>query len=466
MKRTLGWFVVLLCGVLLLPWILPKGSSPTATSSSKGETSGASIRLPLLRLEIEQAYRLAFEKPETTTITDREILLHHDRLRRLASNPDLWVFLGRLWIRKARQSSQPRLYKNAEASAQIALRVFPDHTEALNLLALVAFQEQDFQRAKRIAFHVLAKNPQNVIALGTLSDAHLERGEITEAEAAAKQMLQIKPNLPSYSRTSYLHWLHGRTAEAKATIRLAFDAGRSQTDREPTAWVLAQAALYFWHEGDYDGALAGIDLALGHFPGYPFALLVKGRILLGLRRTKEALVFLEASFKRRETAEAAWHLLSALTLEGQAKEAESYWPWLKEKGFREDARTVALALASASRDLPLADRLLTEEGTKRPDLFTSNVQALLLLRQGRKTEALEASKKALLLGTKDASLWLHHGLILHALGQIEDGQAWLRKALQTNHAANPLLALEAQKLLPASQPSPPPASSKEAPKRE
>src|SRR5258708_18029883 len=93
-------------------------------------------------------------------------------------------------------------------------------------------------------------------------------------------MVDLKPNLPAYSRASYLRWLQGDGPAAKEFIRRAIDAGNDSHDPEPRAWTIVQSALYFWHEGDYAGADAGFELALSAVTDYPPALVGRARVAL------------------------------------------------------------------------------------------------------------------------------------------------------------------------------------------
>ena len=58
--------------------------------------------------------------------------------------------------------------------------------------------------------------------------------------------------------------------------------------------------------------------------------------------------------------------------------------------------------------------------------------AWALARTGRCEEALGWSKRSLRLGTRDASLFFHRGMIERCLGRDADARRWFRLALDTN----------------------------------
>src|SRR5262249_29983188 len=153
---------------------------------------------------------------------------------------------------KARASTDPGFYASAGASAEMALAIDPRHAPARNLKALVAMNDHRFADARDEAAQILARDPEDLLALGTMRDALLALGRFGEALASAQTRMDLKPNLPSYTRAAHLRWLQGDVATAKAFLKRAIDA-RDERDPEPGAWVITSAAMLFWHEGDYAG---------------------------------------------------------------------------------------------------------------------------------------------------------------------------------------------------------------------
>src|SRR5262249_16680422 len=158
------------------------------------------------------------------------------------------------WARKARESADPGYYLQAEACAEVALDLDPASALALDLMALVRLNDHRFADAAVLARRVLAREPAHPPALGTPSDARLELGASGAGGEGAQRMVDLKRNLASYVRAAHLRWLHGDAATAKKMLRLAIDAGAGGHDPEPRAWAIVQAAMLFWHEGDYAGA--------------------------------------------------------------------------------------------------------------------------------------------------------------------------------------------------------------------
>src|SRR6185295_4711873 len=112
---------------------------------------------------------------------------------------------------------------------------------------------------------------------------------------AAQKLIDLRPDMSSYSRASYLRWLQGDRTNAKRFIRYALN-GRDARDPEPTAWTLAQAGTLYWNEGDYEGADLVFTEALNWLPNYPAALVGRARVALSRNQPKSAVDFLEKAY--------------------------------------------------------------------------------------------------------------------------------------------------------------------------
>jgi tetratricopeptide (TPR) repeat protein len=69
---------------------------------------------------------------------------------------------------------------------------------------------------------------------------------------------------------------------------------------------------------------------------------------------------------------------------------------------------------------------------ERPSIDGDDVLSWALARNGRCTAALHYSKRALRLGTRDATKLFHRGMVERCLGHKADAKAWFRRALSVN----------------------------------
>lgn len=395
----------------------------------------------------DRAHFLALLEPRGSDFLEVRIRELQARVRRTPSKADGWVELGQAWVRMARSSGDSQHYLSADACADVALRLSPQDRGALDLRGLMLLNGHRFEEARRLAQSVVEREPEDASAWGNLADALTDLGRYAEAVHAAQRMMDLKPNLASYARASYLLWLRGDVARAKESARLAMDAGDDRRDPEPLAWVVVQAATLFWQEGDLEGAEAGFDRALRAKPGFPPALVGKARVALAQGQPVAAAALLQQAFDARPLAETAGLLADARRLSGDGPGAEAAEQEVLREGRSGDGRTLSVYLSTHGREPDEALVLAERELATRDDIYTEDALAWALYRKGRLAEARAASDKAMALKTPDARLLYHAGAIRLALGEHGAGLALVKRALAMNPGFDPVAAPEAQALL-------------------
>jgi tetratricopeptide (TPR) repeat protein len=395
--------------------------------------------------------RLALAPSTGTTQADKSVTEAQRLVRENRAKDDHWIVLGRAWVRKARESADPGFYLNADACAQIVLERSPDQKLALDLRGLVLLNGHKFDEARALAVQVTSRHPEDPMAWGTLSDAYLEMGRYDEATSAAQTMVDLKPNLPSYSRASHLQWLRGDVVSARETVRRALDSGRAgKSDPEPGAWVFVQAASIFWHEGDFEGADAGFDKALDRIADYAPANVGKGRVAMARGDHRRAAELFDRAWKVSPLVETAWLLGDAREAMGDARGATEAYALVEREGHRTDPRTLSLFLSTKGRSAAEAEealKLAREEYEVRKDLTSEDALAWAYYRTGRIAEAKASIVKARRLGTPDARLMFHEGAIRIAAGETKQGKKLIADALKRNPAFDATGVKEAKALL-------------------
>jgi tetratricopeptide (TPR) repeat protein len=395
--------------------------------------------------------RLALNASGGTTQSDKSVGEAQKVVRENRAKDDLWIMLGRAWVRKARESADPGFYLNADACAQVVLERSPDRKLALDLRGLVLLNAHKFDEARALAVQVTSRHPEDPMAWGTLSDAYLEMGRYDEATDAAQIMVDLKPNLPSYSRASHLQWLRGDVVSAKETVRRALDAGRAgKSDPEPGAWAFVQAASVFWHEGDFEGADAGFDKALDRIADYAPANVGKGRVAMAKGDHRRAAELFERAWKVSPLVETAWLLGDAREAMGDKAGAVAAYALVEREGRRTDPRTVSLFLSTKGRsaaEVEEALKLAREEYEVRKDITSEDALAWAYYRTGHIAEAKASILKARRLGTPDARLMFHEGAIRIAAGDTKLGKKLVADALKRNPAFDATGVKEATALL-------------------
>jgi tetratricopeptide (TPR) repeat protein len=434
MRRAV--FALAMCGAFL-------GACSEASTASKPQPAPAAT----IESSADAAKRLALQPPHGSAAVDTLVASLQRSAERNPGKGDIWVVLGRAWVRKARETTDPGFYLNAKACADVALDIDPNDATALDLSGFVLLNDHRFEEARALAQRIVDAHPVDPPAYGTLSDALLELGRFDEAAAAAQTMMDLKPNLPSYSRASYLRWLQGDAQGALRNVRLAIDAGADQRDPEPRAWVLVQAAMIFWHEGDVQGADAGFDAALAQMSDYPPALVGKARVAISRGDGSGAANMLRRAYDASPLVETAWLLGDALAMAGDDAGARDAYARVERTGKQTDPRT--LALFWATKNEHAAEALSLAEGEKkvRGDVATDDAYAWALYRNGRFGEAKAAVDHALAHGTRDARLLYHAGAIRIALGESKEGRELAARAVKLQPHFDVTGAEEARRLV-------------------
>jgi tetratricopeptide (TPR) repeat protein len=422
--------------------------TPTTATTAAATTAKATAVDPDANLPPNM--RLGLQKIGGSSVAgaDKQIGDAQQAVRANPGKDESWVLLGRAWVRKARESNDPGFYLNADACAGVVLDRNPDFSLALDLRGLVLLNGHKFAEAQELAAKILAKHPDDPMAWGTSSDALLEMGRYDEATTAVQKMVDLKPNLPSYSRASHLQWMRGDVANAKSTVRAALDSGRDvKRDPEPGAWVLVQAAMIFWHEGDYEGAEAGFDKALERINDYAPANVGKGRVAMAKGEYRRAAELFDRAYKSSPLVETAWLLGDARERAGDTEGAEKAYAQVDRDGKKTDPRTLSLFLSTKNKNAEEALKLAREEYATRKDVITEDALAWALYRSGKIDEAKASITKARRLNTPDARLVYHEGAIRLAAGETKKGKELIAQALKMNKSFDATAVKEAESLL-------------------
>ncbi len=351
---------------------------------------------------------------------DREIKRLQDQARSNPDRADSMKRLGWAFIAKARLSYDPGYYKLGEQCALCIRSKNDDDPDALLLQGHILQSLHKFKDAEPIARKlVMIRNEAFDYAL--LGDVLMEQGRLDEAVGAYQKMIDLKPDLQSYTRVAHMRWLKGDLDGAIKVMRMAVTSG-SPRDSEPTAWAYTRLGIYELQAGDTEIATKSAEIAFQFAPNYAAALLLRGRILLAQGKAEEAIESLQHAATLTRLAEYEWTLADALREAGHPQAAEEVERSLIRDGAMNDPRTFSLYLATRGQQVQKALHLAQDELNTRADVFTIDALAWALNANGRVPEALEYSKKTLTEGTQDARLFYHAGRIALAAGDYADAE--------------------------------------------
>src|SRR5262245_42804493 len=133
--------------------------------------------------------------------------------------------LGQIYVQRARETGDPSYYPRAETAFKEALARDSRNLVAHVGLGSLALSRHDFRGALEWGERARAISPQTAAVLGVIADAQTELGMYPEAVATIQQMVNLRPDLASYSRVSYARELHGKTTGAIEMMQRAVNAG-------------------------------------------------------------------------------------------------------------------------------------------------------------------------------------------------------------------------------------------------
>jgi tetratricopeptide (TPR) repeat protein len=332
-----------------------------------------------------------------------------------------------------RDSGDLAFLDRAAAAARASLASAPEDRNpgGLATLARVEFESHHFAEALAMAQRAYRIDPRNLSALALTGDAQLELGDYPEAKASyAKLVRSHKAAPPIVARQARLAELHGDNAKAIALLK---------SIPQQQAWFPLRLGEIYFRTGQLEPAEAQYQAALKLAPASAPALEHLAELRGAQARYDEAIALYQQAIGLAPRAEYLQALGDLYTFMGQPDAAK---PWQQRAlaaylesvnrgnahylhhlaGFYSDVQeNPAEALRWARKDMEI-----------RHSLYAYDTLAWALYKNGEFGKARDAMQKALALGTKDAHLLYHAGLVYSRAGDLKRGQAFLKQAVAVN----------------------------------
>jgi tetratricopeptide (TPR) repeat protein len=368
--------------------------------------------------------------------TEALIQTFQDRIRRAPDNLDTYALLGQAYLQRVRETGDPSYYGKAEQVLNVALRRDPQHIEALIGQGALALARHDFRTALTLGQQAQALNPDVPRIYGVIGDAQIELGQYDAAVTTIQKMVDLRPDLSSYSRVSYMRELYGDLPGAIEAMQSAVAAGGPTA--ENTQWVRVQLGNLYVAQNDLATAEQHYQMALARSPGYAHAQAGLARIRAAQGRYPEAIELYTAATSRMPLPEYVIALGDVYAKQGDQPQAQRHYDLVRvldrlftTNGVNTDLET-ALFFADRTIDLPVSLAKARAAYTARPSIHAADVLAWTLYQSGQYAEAQHYANEALRLGTRDALKLFHAGMIAHALGQHDQARSYLQQAVDVN----------------------------------
>ena len=374
--------------------------------------------------------------------TDQVIQFYQQRVSRDPDDFAPYNQLAATYLQKARETGDPSYYNLAEKALRKSLELVsnqPAAAPALTYLAAVSLAKHQFPEALKLAQQALVLDPGNLAPNAIVGDAYIDLGEYDNASRAYERIQSQREPSSLSSRLAYVRFLHGDPQGALQLMHTAIEkAVTERVPKENLAWSYTEQGDLFFHIGKIEEAETSYQRALTTYPQYHRALANLAKVRTAQQRYPEAIALYQQALAVVPFPDYAASLGDLYAKIGSSEESEKQYNLVEYIGLlsaiNQTMYNRELALFYADHDIRLTEALALaqKELEVRQDIYTYDVLAWALYKNGKLQEARTAMREALRLGTKDARLLFHAGMISYRLEHYEEAKQYLQQALSLN----------------------------------
>lgn len=397
-------------------------------------------------------FRLAGAEQPPAQPLDAQIQTYQSFLKENPQSIPALNKLAYLYTRKVRQTVDFSYNVLAEKLVQRVLLLEPNNYDALLNESIIHMAQHRFADARDSARKAIAANDYGSGAYGILGDADYELGSYQESAEAYDKMGDLGPGAPYYARIASYRMLAGDASGAISAMRDALEAGDPR-DSEDYAWYLLQLGILSFDSGKTEDAEAYFRQALTRHPASYNAWAGLAKVQAAQGRTKDAIASYQKALAIVPMPDFSAALGDLYALSGRKQEAEKQYALVEYIGLISKInkeiynRQIAMFYADHDRKLQEALKLVQDEIIVRKDIYGYDALAWCLYKNGRTSESVKAIRQALRMGTRDARIFYHAGMIYSAAGARGRSMEFLRKALETQPRFHPLYASQATEMI-------------------
>jgi len=393
--------------------------------------------------------------------TQKSVAILQNKLKANPADTKSIISLANYFILEGRATGNYSYY-DAAAMKLIhdVLKLDPNNFDALTLQALVFLSQHHFADGLAAAEKATSLIPFNAFAQGIMVDGNVEMGYYDSAVLSAQRMMDIRPDLRSYARTSYLREIYGDYPGAIEAMKLAVDAGAPGD--EATEWSRIQLGHLYENVGDLKNAEMQYQLALEERPGYMHALAGMARLSLAAKDYNKAVEYYQQAAKDANDGAFQEEIATVYLLAGDKEKAAD----LTDKVI-EDLNKNAVAANNdesighySDKELAYAylqinefdkalEHALTEYNRRPKNIEVNETLAWVYYKKGDAAKAASYLKAAFKTGSKNPTLLCRAGLISLKNGDTANGAKYLQEGLKNNPNIDEQLKAEATNSLKA-----------------
>lgn len=373
---------------------------------------------------------------------------------RVRESPEDFVAYSKLsgyYLQRMRETGDGKYLDLAARAAHTSLKILPAerNASALAALAQAEFAAHDFQAAREHAADLVKMEPRKGFPYQILGEALIELGDYGQAGEVFDRMQQLGGGgIGAETRLARFDLMRGKTDHARRKLEnaLALAVEDVPRSRETVAWCRWQLGELAFSLGDYEQAERRCREALVEFPDYYRAITGLARALAARGDLTSAIAEAERAVRVLPDPSFVALLGDLYLASGREREAQTQYAVVEQIARLNDSsgvlynRQLALFYADHGIKAEQAYKLAVKEYEFRRDIYGADAVAWTALKAGRVSEAKEAIREALRLGTQDARLFYHAGMIARASGDTTAAGEYLRRALDLSPQFDPVQA--------------------------
>ena len=330
--------------------------------------------------------------------------------QQVAANPKAFQTYNDLatsLCRKARDTSDLSLYKEAENAVNRALELSPGNYDGMKLRVAVLLGKHEFKQALALAQELNKKVPDDIANWASMVDANAALGNYSEAERDAQWILDLRrASALGFEKAAGLRELFG---DKEGAIEFYGEAltRTSQSDIDQRAWLLTQKARLTLASGNAKSAGEPLAEALRLYPNSQLAAQVMADIQMTNGQQAEAARLFEQCYRAVSSPANLYKWASALEMAGQKEEAARQFATFEKQARAEISQPYNANLelvdfyTTHKSDPPEALRIATLESNDRQDCATLAALAWAQYQNGKFAEAKSTMDKALSVGVQE-----------------------------------------------------------------
>ena len=344
--------------------------------------------------------------------------------------------LAALYLQRSRETADFADVLRAERAARASLALRTAHNAAAAVtLASSLMSQHRFADARDVAASLVAVAPRVPTYDALLGEACLELGDYA-CTRAALDAIDGRARTASVVAPTLARWaeLRGDTATARVLLHRARALALSESGvpRERVAWWQLRVADLELRQGRARSAERALRAGLAASPEDHRLHAAMARLLAARHRWDDAIAHGERAVGVALDPATLGVMSDAYAARGDAARAAEYARTMEVAAGRQPGayhRAWSLFLLDHGRQLPQVLEAARAELATRRDVHGHDLLAWALYRNGRVREARAAMAPALALGTQDALLLYHAGMIARADGDRQAARSYLTRAL-------------------------------------